>query len=60
MKSADCPPDDINEKIKNIRQDIKQVYVQMTIDAMKKAEQEPAMMEDVDGWVEPVIKKIKH
>ena len=45
----------------------------MTNGAMNKAEQEPekdqdevisiseedAMMEDVDGWVEPVMKKIK-
>ena len=75
MNSMDNLPEDIKEKIKKIRQDIKQVYVQMTTDAIKKAEQEPekdddeevisisaedAMMEDVDGWVEPVIKKIRH
>jgi len=74
-ESMDSLADDIKEKIKKIRKDIKQVYVQMTTDAIKKAEQEPekdddeevisisaedAMMEDVDGWVEPVIKKIRH
>ena len=67
----------MKDKVIMIRKDIKKIYVQMSNDAIKKAEQEPekddkdeediisitvedAMMEDVDGWVEPVIKKIKH
>ena len=73
----DSLPDDMKDKVIMIRKDIKNFFVQMSNDAIKKAEQEPekddtdeediisitvedAMMEDVDEWVEPVIKKIKH
>ena len=68
--------DDLKAKIKKIRQEIKKVYVQISNEAIKKEEAietekadedevisisaEDAMMEDVDGWVEPMIKKSKH
>ena len=67
---------DLKTKIKKIRQEIKKVYVQISNEAIKKEEAietekadedevisisaEDAMMEDVDGWVEPMIKKSKH
>jgi len=74
--NMDSLPDDMKDKVIMIRKDIKKIYVQISNDVIKKAEEEPekddkdeediiitvedAMMEDVDGWVEPVIKKIKH